>query len=112
MILLSTLKKVLFWSYDRGTWQYDVLCVLILAFIFFGPNRFFATQPHRAFLSGAQRGQVLVSLEDIGAPPQGRLVEAITRHLTRVSGKDLAVSEVKPVSDENGHLVGYQVTVK
>lgn len=40
-VILATLKKILFWSYDRGTWQYDVMCVLILAFIFFGPNRVF-----------------------------------------------------------------------
>jgi len=40
-IILTTLKKILFWSYDRGTWQYDVLCVLILAFIFLTPNGLF-----------------------------------------------------------------------
>lgn len=40
-ILLTTFKKILFWSYDRGTWQYDILCVLILAFIFLSPNRLF-----------------------------------------------------------------------
>jgi len=40
-VVLSTLKKILFWSYDRGTWQYDVLCVLILAFILLAPNRVF-----------------------------------------------------------------------
>ena len=40
-IILTTLKKTLFWSYERGTWQYDLLCVLILAFIFFTPNVLF-----------------------------------------------------------------------
>ena len=40
-LLLATLKKILFWSYDRGTWQYDVLCVLILGFIFLSPNGLF-----------------------------------------------------------------------
>ena len=40
-LLLATLKKILFWSYDRGTWQYDILCVLILAFIFLSPNGLF-----------------------------------------------------------------------
>ena len=40
-IILFTLKKTLFWSYERGTWQYDLLCVLILAFIFFTPNDLF-----------------------------------------------------------------------
>jgi hypothetical protein len=41
MKLFSILKKILLWSYDRGTWQYDVLCILILAFIFLTPSQCF-----------------------------------------------------------------------
>jgi hypothetical protein len=37
----SFLQKTLVWSYDRGTIPYDVLCVLILAFIFFTPRSCF-----------------------------------------------------------------------
>jgi hypothetical protein len=47
-ILLTGIKKILFWSYDRGTWQYDILCVLILAFIFFSPNALFRTSKPRS----------------------------------------------------------------
>lgn len=43
-IILTTLKKILFWSYERGSWQYDIMCVLILAFIFLSPNRWFQSQ--------------------------------------------------------------------
>ncbi|MBI4482606.1 MAG: hypothetical protein HY652_06920 [Acidobacteria bacterium] len=35
------MKRVLFWSYDRGTWQYEILCGLILAFIFLTPQSLF-----------------------------------------------------------------------
>lgn len=34
-------RKVLFWSYPRGSWQYDILCALILAFIFLTPKQIF-----------------------------------------------------------------------
>ena len=44
-IILTTLKKILFWSYDRGSWQYDLMCVLILAFIFLSPNNIFESRP-------------------------------------------------------------------
>ena len=37
----SMLQKVLIWSYDRGTIPYDVICVLILAFIFLTPRSCF-----------------------------------------------------------------------
>jgi len=42
-LIFSTLKKILFWCYERGTWQYDLMCVLILAFIFLMPNWIFNT---------------------------------------------------------------------
>ncbi|PYP85438.1 MAG: hypothetical protein DMF61_16395 [Blastocatellia bacterium AA13] len=47
-MILVMLKKTLFWSYERGTWQYDVLCVLILAFIFFMPNDLFRSKSTRS----------------------------------------------------------------
>ena len=46
-------KKILLWDYERGTWQYDVFCLLIIAFIFLTPKIWFssgenlATQPSR-----------------------------------------------------------------
>jgi len=30
-------RKILIWSYERGSLQYDIICALILAFIFFVP---------------------------------------------------------------------------
>jgi hypothetical protein len=50
-IILITLKKILFWSYERGSWQYDIMCVLILAFIFLSPNRWFQSQDTLATLT-------------------------------------------------------------
>jgi hypothetical protein len=34
----GALRKTLIWTYERGTLQYDVICGLILAFIFFTPR--------------------------------------------------------------------------
>src|ERR1044071_244355 len=33
-----TLKGYLFWTYDRGSFHYDVMVTLILAFIFIAPH--------------------------------------------------------------------------
>jgi hypothetical protein len=39
----SIARHILMWSYERGTLQYDIICALILAFIFFvPPSCFFA----------------------------------------------------------------------
>lgn len=32
---LQSVKSIIFWEYDRGTWQYDVLAALIIILIFF-----------------------------------------------------------------------------
>jgi hypothetical protein len=40
MKIFSVIKSIILWSYERGSWQYDLLCVVILAFIFLTPNRF------------------------------------------------------------------------
>ncbi len=37
----GTVRKTLIWSYERGTLQYDIICALILAFIFFVPRSCF-----------------------------------------------------------------------
>src|SRR5678809_1713608 len=39
--LLTTLKKIFFWNYARNTWQWDLLCVVILIFIFLTPQKWF-----------------------------------------------------------------------
>ena len=32
-----TLRNVFLWAYERGTLQYDIICALILAFVFLVP---------------------------------------------------------------------------
>ena len=41
MSVFTILRKIWYWSYERGSWQYDVMCVAILGFIFLIPARVF-----------------------------------------------------------------------
>lgn len=38
---MKNVLGILFWTYQRGTWQYDVLCAFILVFIFLTPATVF-----------------------------------------------------------------------
>ncbi|HKX32392.1 MAG TPA: hypothetical protein VJ302_32195 [Blastocatellia bacterium] len=38
---LVGIKNVLLWSYERGSWQYDLLCLSIIATIFLVPSHYF-----------------------------------------------------------------------
>ena len=80
-IILSTLKKILFWSYERGSWQYDVMCVLILAFIFLSPNRMFQSQDTSKPLTvrGDEKGKVDANdSEVIKASPRNKVANLVT----------------------------------
>lgn len=35
------LKNIIQWNYERGTWPYDIFCLLIVAFIFLTPKAWF-----------------------------------------------------------------------
>jgi hypothetical protein len=39
-----TIRNIFVWSYERGSIQYDIICALILAFIFFVPRSCFVSK--------------------------------------------------------------------
>jgi hypothetical protein len=43
--LWKSLVRVLFWSYERGTWPYDVAVVVIVLFVLFSPRSWFHDRP-------------------------------------------------------------------
>ncbi len=36
--MLKAIARVLFWTYPRGSWQYDLMCIGIILFIFLTPR--------------------------------------------------------------------------
>jgi hypothetical protein len=100
-IILSTLKKILFWSYERGTWPYDVMCVLILAFIFLSPNGIFQSR-----LSATP---VIVRSAEIGPIDPNDLEQTIQDYLER-KGHAVNISRIEKAEDSSGetHYVVYQ----
>ena len=103
-IILSTLKKILFWSYDRGTWQYDLMCVLILTFVFLAPNRAFQ---NRTQFSRARTPPVFVGVDDLASTDSSSIEREITRVLSERYGYEVTVSRIEPMTDSNGKVRGY-----
>jgi len=69
-IIFGTFKRILFWCYDRGTWQYDLLCVLILAFIFLAPNWIFNTTGRSTPDHAVPTHQVIKGTSQPGSSPE------------------------------------------
>lgn len=60
--MLRAISRILFWTYSRGSWQYDILCALILVFIFLTPKSVFdgsvfTQKPHPEVLKEKEREQ-------------------------------------------------------
>ena len=59
---MSSIRKVarsiFVWSYERGTLQYDIICALILAFIFFVPRSCFVSPKIEKPKDAAQNIQI------------------------------------------------------
>lgn len=100
-IILSTLKKILFWPYERGSLPYDVMCVLILAFIFLSPNSIFQ--------SGLSATPVIVRSTEIGPIDPNNLERTIQDYLER-KGHAVNISRIEKAEDSSGetNYVVYQ----
>ncbi|HET9784904.1 MAG TPA: hypothetical protein VFP94_08105 [Terriglobales bacterium] len=57
--LKTKLASYLWWSYPRGSLQYDIMVALILAFIFLTPRHFFRDQPRPQAAPAAAAARVL-----------------------------------------------------
>lgn len=93
--ILTTLKKILFWSYERGSWQYDLMCVLILAFIFLSPNRIYQSRPSAS--------PFIVRSAEIGSVDSPNLDQAIRDYLAR-RGYSVNISRIEKAEDSSGEV--------
>ena len=111
--LSRTLKGLLFWSYGRSTWQYDVLCALILAFVFLTPKTWFDGEPqarrlHQKGLEAAEK--LLIWPESSGSAPNAQEIERRARIVTGRQGA--RVRSFREVRDEAGRTVAYEVDIE
>ena len=120
------LSKTLFWSYERGTWQYDVAVILILAFVLATPRNWFHDKPESG--GPASPGQVLLISRDgnrqtyrvdarILAPPtklalQNGLHTALQEALPELHNGNFSIAKIEPVHDDQGTVIAYQVEIR
>lgn len=113
--MLGVFKKILFWSYGRTSWQYDVLSVLILAFVFLTPPSWFKTGEPKG-LTGHQNpvtttaGRRLVSPEGLPANPGTEDFERRLRAELRRS--DVRVKGWQALRDGGGQIAAYEVDIE
>jgi hypothetical protein len=108
---MGNLSRFLFWDFKRASWQYDVIVVLILAFIFVTPNNIFRDQPKAAnvVMLPAEQGTGLFWIAPqllTGVPAIERTSKAAD--LVRAQYKRRAtVTRVEPLMDSEDDITGY-----
>ncbi len=58
--MANPIKNFILWTHERGTWQYDVFCLLIVAFIFLTPKAWFEKRERLA----TQTARLIVKAQD------------------------------------------------
>ena len=105
--VVNTAKKIAFWTYPRTSWQWDVLCVLILVFIFLTPKSWFA---NTAFQRSHAQTTVVVSTDVVGSQLDKTEIERRARQLAGRS--DGSVAAVRERRDQSGKLIAYEVDIR
>jgi hypothetical protein len=121
------LHRVFFWSYERGTWQYDIAVILILLFVLATPTRWFRDQPQVGLpVNSTQVELVSKSGETelykvdarVLAPPertpalQNDLHSALQKASPALSDGRFSIGKIEPIRDEFGTVIAYQVEIR
>jgi len=125
----TILKRTFFWSYERGTWQYDVAVVIILVFVFL-PRGWFRDEPvvgvsdnapgQVALVAGTEKSDHQTYRIDarVLAPPektpalQNELHNALRKALPDLRNVRFSITNIEPVRDEEGTVIAYQVEIR
>ncbi|HSE32226.1 MAG TPA: hypothetical protein VLA93_11690 [Pyrinomonadaceae bacterium] len=111
-VLLTTLKKIFFWNYARNTWQWDLLCVVCLVFIFLTPKTWFENGERRG--AGAHQNAVPTTVVLV---PEVVVNESDTAKIEQqvrlVTGRnDAKVLKVRKVVADDGRTIGFEVDIQ
>jgi hypothetical protein len=125
--MFKFIRSYIFWSYERGSFHYDIMVTAILLFMFVSPHFInYNDRPvetaalHSSEVlvkeagttsSGSSRFMYQVRADDIGAAKTDAEVQAaILRVIEPISG-EVELERYEPVRDAQGKVVAYNAWV-
>lgn len=116
-----TIKGYIFWTYERGSFHYDVMVTAILLFIFIAPRFInFKDQPaerppHPTSVTvtpDGNRGFIYQTDADaVDAQDEGMVRTNFLRIIRPIAGP-VHITRLEPVRDGVGHIVAYRAWVQ
>lgn len=108
------MKRFLLWSFERGSVQYDVICLVILLFIFITPQAFFDDRPDFMRIRSTDQAMYQAK-DDDGNPvyvvPKVKTEQDAVDQVKLKLGQTVTISHTQPVYDSYGMLVQYAIWV-
>jgi hypothetical protein len=120
-------SRIFFWSYERGSWQYDLAVIAILIFVLITPSRWFHDQPTHGIPTASPQVELLSETGDqqvykvdtgILTPPeqmpqlQNELHRTLQRAQFSLQNGRFQITNVEAVRDAKGAVIAYQVTLR
>src|ERR1700722_7679730 len=122
----QVIRSYFFWTYERGSFHYDVMVTLILIFMFVAPHYIdFNDRPvetvalhssevlvkEAGMSGGSSRFIYQIRVEELGgAKTDADLRAAILRVVEPISG-EVTVQRYEPVKDAQGKVIAYDAWV-
>ena len=97
------MKDIIAWKYERASWQWDVLCLLILAFIFLTPKEWF----ERRETIATRTSRLIVKAQDFS--PEKREIEHRVKELS--GNENAEILEWRTKTDANGQTL-YEIDIR
>jgi hypothetical protein len=99
----SAWKRLIFWDFPRGSWQYDLVVALILIFIFATPRDIFRDQPRASsvvLLSSEHGfGRVFIEADLLSNLDESSQIQRSQELIRQRTGKQSKVARVEPILD-------------
>jgi hypothetical protein len=123
--------RTIFWSYERGSWPYDLAVILIVLFVLVTPSRWFHDQPQTTAAFGSKvqlesedpaRQTHTYRLDASALPVEKRTTRAtpelerethdiLARTVIELKDQTFQVVHIEAVSAQDGSVLYYDVTV-
>ncbi len=117
-----TIRSYIFWSYERGTFHYDVMVTLILLFIFFTPywinykDKPIERNPHPTGVSVLPdtEGGFLYQIEGpaVSGKDDAEIREQLLDIIEPIAGGTVTITHYQAVRDSKGRILNYKVWVQ
>lgn len=103
---MGAIKRFIFWDFARGSWQYDVMVGLILAFIFVTPKTIFHDQPKPASIAILHNG-FWIDPQVLSGVAEADLLQKASAAVNAKYKTHAVIVNVDPIYNDEQELEGY-----